>query len=333
MTEPSEIKSNTIKSNNYVDHSNYSFTDNQKKLIEACEKYSNDPTFVYKYCVDIVHDKPYIVVLQKISDSKNNENRSNALDRNYAKFRANKLLVVEIIDYNHPDVNVDSVVTKFERQGFVTVCTTYKTNTIVEPNNYDDKIDNVCSTGIHYFSTLIPALFYKNVPDHFTGKWYEWNDDGIKIKEYNYVNDMAHDKIYKWHDNGGLKVVENYNVGKREGIWYGFSETGENTWRGKYCSGKQCGKWQYFYKNPLPITYNEYFMNNGKKLGSIQAIKYSDDNILYKTRIGISDKFYSNYEFTQKQMYGSLAAIIGGVGYLALFKRYKLYKYHNIKTK
>jgi antitoxin component YwqK of YwqJK toxin-antitoxin module len=309
----------------------YSLTENQKKIFSVCEKYSKDPTFVYKYCVDIVSSKPYIVVMQKIDDGKNNEGRSEVINKNYAKFRANKLKVIEIIDYDFPETTVDSITTQYPHSNHVTNRTFYKKNNIVVPNNYDENINNVCSTGIHYFNTLFPALFYRHVPDNLTGEWYEWNENGIKTKKSNHKNGLLSGKVYNWYNNGLQKSIEEYNNGLRSGEWRTFSENGEPLWFGKYCDGTKCRKSQWFFTDSL---ISEYYTKKGKAIFRIETQKQNDNNTFYKVNIGNGYGYFSHYEFTKKQMFGTLATI-AGIGCITLMKKYKfkknisLKKYHN----
>ena len=72
------------------------------KLVLYVTKY-NDSSYVFKSCS---HD--WIVVLQKLPDTITNESRS-VVDADCAKFRANKLLVVDIIHKFDQIITCDSI--------------------------------------------------------------------------------------------------------------------------------------------------------------------------------------------------------------------------------
>src|SRR5579871_6849761 len=84
-------------------------------LLIKCNKYTSDMSYVYKLCNDAETKKPldkkkeWLVILQKPDNVKTNEARSNVVDSNkkHAKFRANEMIVIEIInirtDIHTPD--------------------------------------------------------------------------------------------------------------------------------------------------------------------------------------------------------------------------------------
>jgi hypothetical protein len=86
-----------------------------------------------------------IVILQLLEDTVTNENRKDVVDDNYAKFRCDKALVVDI-----QSVKTDRSLQKdksFYRKDFL-----YQKGKIVTAD-FNLDIDNVCASGIHYFKT------------------------------------------------------------------------------------------------------------------------------------------------------------------------------------
>src|SRR5438128_1956435 len=133
---------------------------------------------LYKSC-----QGDYIVVLKKLDDTKTNESRKDIVDPMYAKFRANKLMVVRI--YNkHTGEEVNSI----KNSVYHTKKITYTCNEVVEVTNYDGNVDEICSTGIHYFKCEEAAKFYehvmsenatlKEVKQSYTGPYKQWSSNG-----------------------------------------------------------------------------------------------------------------------------------------------------------
>ena len=140
-----------------------------KQLTDKLVDYINDKKYVYKTCGD------FIVVLEKLEDTITNENRSNVsqIDDNrlYAKYRANKLLVKEIIN-KYDLTNCEVVESNYCSN------TKYKINENVYPNDFDTNLEKVCSFGIHYFLKLVRAFYYNIETEIMNGEYLEWYDDG-----------------------------------------------------------------------------------------------------------------------------------------------------------
>ena len=85
------------------------------KLDPYVTKY-NDSSYVFKSC-----SRDWIVVLQKLPDTITNESRS-VVDLNCAKFRANKLFVVDIIHKFYQTITCNFILNRFikSRQNYAT---------------------------------------------------------------------------------------------------------------------------------------------------------------------------------------------------------------------
>jgi hypothetical protein len=112
--------------------------------------YIESEEYVYKSCYN------YIVVLLKLADTKTNESRSKITNPLYAKYRANKLKVIAIVHKFDPT----KLITEVENSSYERNKVIYKVGKILEISDYDDDLENVCSTGIHYFKTVEPAFYY-----------------------------------------------------------------------------------------------------------------------------------------------------------------------------
>jgi hypothetical protein len=85
-----------------------------------------------------------------------NESRKTVINKDFAKFRCNGLIVILIFDI------VDN--TYISRINHITQInntkTLYKVGKLVEPDFFDSDLNDICSHGIHYFLTLIAAVYY-----------------------------------------------------------------------------------------------------------------------------------------------------------------------------
>ena len=154
----------------------YDFPKKLQELIKYCERYIDDSKYVYKRCGD------HIIVMKKMYDTKTNENREDIIDLRFAKCRADKLFVKEIIDLN---VRSDFLTTVGNLNHTVTIFGVnkhidYVVEQIVVPDLYDEDISIVCGGGIHYFNNIISAYFYYTYDDHelYHELYLKWNDDG-----------------------------------------------------------------------------------------------------------------------------------------------------------
>ena len=112
-------------------------------LIFKCSGYISDPKYVYKSCGN------YIVVLEKLIDTITNELRTNITDPKYAKYRANKLKTILIINKFDPLDVIMEIENSFYAKKVV-----YRTGEIIEIDDYDYDANEVCTRGIHYFKTI-----------------------------------------------------------------------------------------------------------------------------------------------------------------------------------
>src|SRR5262245_52800385 len=55
--------------------------------------------------------------------------------------------------------------------------------------------------------------------DKKIGVWRSFREDGSKLEEVEYVNDLQEGKFTRWHPNGVKEVEGQYKAGKKEGTW------------------------------------------------------------------------------------------------------------------
>jgi hypothetical protein len=139
------------------------------RSVETIRKKYSDVKYVFKKCIDLGdedNDRRWLVVLEKLSDTRTNEKRRGIHDSKFAKFRADKLKVIEIFDVNNLNVDrksITNVYTDNKYEGYDDVIfhkIVYTVGDIVYPDFYDEAIENVCSNGIHYFKSFDTAFSY-----------------------------------------------------------------------------------------------------------------------------------------------------------------------------
>jgi hypothetical protein len=178
-------------------------------VLRKCDKYIRNITYVYKLCNNISildNSRRWLVILQKTDDTKTNELRFDVSDKNFAKFRANKLKVIEIIDIYNPDYSKTIIINTFDSVHKKK----YEVDKIVESDAYDDDINCVCSDGIHYFKTPLPACYYRDVPKNYTGNWATWYDNGQKQLQGEYINGEQSGKWIEMNYDGNIYREYNF---------------------------------------------------------------------------------------------------------------------------
>lgn len=165
-------------------------------------QYFSDNSYVFKSC-----QTNYIVILKKDQTTKTNEKRFNISSSKCAKLRANKLLVVNIINKFDPSETLNSITNSIYKDSQKD----YVIGKIIT-SRWNSDLSIINTEGIHYFNTIEPA-FYSELfflTKKFGGKWYDWHDNGQMRCEliYNINNDLI-SAIY-WSENGTIVLNEVY---------------------------------------------------------------------------------------------------------------------------
>jgi antitoxin component YwqK of YwqJK toxin-antitoxin module len=181
-------------------------------LNQLSDKYPSDAGYVFKSC-----SINWIVVLKKLQDTKTNESRYNVKNSMYAKFRANKLLVVDIMHKFN-----DESIGKITNCSYEDKTITYKKCKTVEVSDFDENINNICTPGIHYFKSPEAAFYYEliNVENGICKKWYE---NGQLHSEGTFKGNKLNGSCKNWYRNGKLQEECTYKNGKLDGLyrqWY-----------------------------------------------------------------------------------------------------------------
>lgn len=307
---------NLTKHEKLIDRTSENKFDSIDVIKEKCIEYIDDTKYVYKKCV--YENDQWLVVLEKLEDTMTNEMRDFA-DKRYAKFRANKLKVIDLININNPSTKANQIFSKF-----LPVCSTkpnklirptklgepvkdgvemkiepirtcYKIREITHSNKYDRNIDNVCSSGIHYFTTIEPAYFYNmsqtNFSENQTGLVYGWYDDGEKRFEADIVKGQLCGNIIFWYEHGGKEIEGKFFNNKKISTWNEFDDNGKiwkqseylidsllmkqtcwyphseiKKYEGEWLNENETGAWTFWHKSGEIFSKGNYL--DGKKTGN-----------------------------------------------------------------
>jgi antitoxin component YwqK of YwqJK toxin-antitoxin module len=167
--------------------------------------------FLYKSCS--TDNDSWIVVLQLADRSITNQCRLSIghPNRKYAKFRASKAKVIDIIHKFDQTKIIDSVKSSSHYYKIE-----YVKGTIVLPNAFDTNLSKVCSSGIHFFESIEAAFYYElDKLKNYTGHWTEWHQNGKKMAEHYFRNGISTGYWTEWKENGQKKFEGYYTNGQK----------------------------------------------------------------------------------------------------------------------
>ena len=178
------------------------------EIIKKVHKdYINNDNYVFKSCGG------YIVILKKTEDTLTNQERI-VVDDKFAKYRANKLMVIKIFNKLRPSSCIPEI--------FNTVSQTrlkYVVGTMVV-SDYNDDINIVCGSGIHYFKSVEAAFYYYLMEFHnkYSGVHFEFFDDGTKMTSRQFFNGIVYGTVMIYCKNGSVSITFNVLNGKKHGL-------------------------------------------------------------------------------------------------------------------
>jgi antitoxin component YwqK of YwqJK toxin-antitoxin module len=230
----------------------------------------------------------YIVVMEKLDTAITNESRKDVSNPMCAKFRANCLLVVDIIPINDPFKPVNSIShIPDQRAKYVT---TYSSGKIVTPHEFDNDLNKVCTSGIHYFKSPECAYYYRLRPSLYTGHWKSWSDDGSLSSETNYVRGKLSGRYRSWYapheiefNRGALvspqiKIDCEYLNGKKHGHWFSCYANGNIEKIGQFFNDVESGHWTQWFGNGQLASNGNYVIDKNKNTPSYCPIIFTYRN-------------------------------------------------------
>lgn len=218
-------------------------------LLETYSSYIENETIVYKSC-----SGDWIVFLKYESDTNTNETRTNAVDTDYAKYRADKMRVMLIVN------KFDATTTDKISNSIYAKRITYSVGEVITEINFDTTLNNTCSFGIHYFKKIDEAFYFELGSDRYkiTGLYKEWYENGNLGKKSAYIDGELNGKTTKWRENGDLMSEGNYLDDKRHGAYRSYYENGQIRTNNNYKNGLQHGPQKKWYENGQLFKFANY---------------------------------------------------------------------------
>jgi antitoxin component YwqK of YwqJK toxin-antitoxin module len=242
-----------------------------------------DGEYVFKSC------GIYIVVLQRLRDTKTNELRGNVFDKGHAKFRGNKFDVVAIInkyEYDEDQINiVDSNYTPSFK---------YTVGKTISEKRYNKNINDICASGIHYYLTWEAAYFYDiDLTLVKDGNIIDYNDNGSINEEYEVYGDTKHGQYKSYHTNNTLKSEGFMIHGAKYGSWKYYDKGGIMIAQKTYTNGVEHGEQMGFYSDNIVKV--KFTRQNGKKHGKF--IRYYENGNIVEEGYHLNDKMVGNWDY------------------------------------
>ena len=188
----------------------------------------------------------YIIELDIDSDVITNLNRC-VKDKNYAKYRCGEAYVVKI--YHKDSEHEINLIKSDYDDTFI-----YTTGTKVKVKNFNTNIDEICTTGIHFFLTK-EAAYYHNLDDNNYSTtslvFKSWSDDGQLIRMYNRTNGKLNGSYEMWNNNGIPQIKCNYNDDKKNGLYEEWFLNGKQYIKCNYTDDEMDGLYEEWYPNGI----------------------------------------------------------------------------------
>jgi antitoxin component YwqK of YwqJK toxin-antitoxin module len=183
-----------------------------------------------------------VITLDIPDDAITNVARTSVLVKDTAKYRTNKAKVLKIEDDDGKEYT--EAVTGF----FIVKSLTYKLNDLVKVSDYDMDVEQVCSSGIHFFRTKrIAELYGRNSIEN--GLFQRWHDNGEKDEECTFRNGKKDGLYQRWYENGRKWVECTYRNRKLEGLYQRWYENRQKWEECRLVNGMKDGLYQSWHEN------------------------------------------------------------------------------------
>jgi len=194
-----------------------------KEYLEG-DGYSAKNNHMFQICNGTKNNEQYcLIVFQKYENTKENEKRRDVANILCARFRANILKVVQIINLNDLTDKVDHVICETFFVSGEPIEIIYIKGEPVEVK-YDEMIDNVYTEGIRYTRSLDVVYYnYISMINDYNGYYVVYFPDGSKEGE-GMMSAHMYEGNWIWYNSLdqtadiGLMVND-----KREGVWKTYS--------------------------------------------------------------------------------------------------------------
>lgn len=107
------------------------------------------------------------------------------------------------------------------------------------------------------------------VSDEKTGKWIEYNENGVKEAELTYDKGKINGKSKIFFPNGEVQIQQNYVDDELDGLIVAYHENGEIKTEGYFAKGNRTGMWYYYYQDGS-LSDKEYYVDG-------EVVSWSED--------------------------------------------------------
>jgi antitoxin component YwqK of YwqJK toxin-antitoxin module len=139
------------------------------------------------------------------------------------------------------------------------------------------------------------VAYLKNSDSPYTGKCFEFHDNGQKKSEGNLKDGKQHGLSVLWHENGQKKTEVNYKDGKQHGLLVSWYENGQKVGEGNFKGGEMDGPAVWWYENGQKKTEGNY--KDGKMDGPRVTWHENGQKKMestFKDNEPISEKFWNS---------------------------------------
>lgn len=186
------------------------------------------------YKAAVAYNIHVVITLEIPEDALTNLERNNVAVKEFAKFRCNKAKVIKIEDENGKEYDeAESYNYPYDKK-------VYKLNENVCVHTFNNDLDNICSSGIHFFLNKRVAELY-GVKYLENGLFESWHDNGNKECQVNYVNAKKEGVYKEWYESGNKYKEIIFNNDKMNGLNIKWHENGVKKYECMYVNGLKNG--------------------------------------------------------------------------------------------
>lgn len=185
-----------------------------------------------------------LITLEIPDDAKTNVDRKYVVDKEKAKHRTNRAMVLKIEDADGN--SYETAETAYSSKKL-----TYKVGEVIEEPSFDPTLELVCAGGIHFFlDKRVAELFGRERTKDWTGAWEEWYDNGQTKAKQVFENGRAVGTTTTWFESG-IKKMESIELGenKRQTTFYYPTGEKETEYIYSYVDANDIANRKLYYKN------------------------------------------------------------------------------------
>lgn len=216
----------------------------------------NGKMIAYKTAINPLENTRALVVLEIPADGKNNIQRTNIYDPNYARYRCDRAKVISIQDMETGE-ELEGATSMFGIGGKNKIL--YLKGETVVSDGYEKDPHVIFGSGIHFFLSEEPARHLRmNKPTD--GLYKDWYDDGRISMESFYKDGVLHGEYKSWHANGMSEHRGIYTHGLKHGTFETWFDSGNLKSHYNYVKDHLHGECIEYYPNGYMQKLSAYNM-------------------------------------------------------------------------